>query len=249
MLKAFIVDDEPLARDELSYLLRRSKKVEIVGEAESMETALANIRDLKPDVVFVDIQLAEGNGMDLAGRLAERDGGRPDIVFATAYDEYALKAFELNAVDYLLKPYDERRILQTVEKVARRHEYRESREAFPFRRKAAAPEKIEKLAITVEDRILLIHTGKIMYISSEEGKTVIATEDKQYKVNEPLMNFEQKLANASFARVHRAYLVNLDYIVEIQPWFHSTYNLIMKDGRSVPVSRTYLKELKQRIGF
>ena len=91
--------------------------------------------------------------------------------------------------------------------------------------------------------------SNLIYIRSLEGKTIIATDDQQYKVSEPLVTFEQKLENTSIVRVHRAFLVNLDAIVEIQPWFHSTYNLVMKDGSKVPVSRTYLKELKQIIGF
>jgi two-component system response regulator LytT len=248
MLRAYIVDDEPLARDELSYLLRRSKKVEIVGEAESIDTALAQIQDLKPDIVFVDIQLAENSGLDLARQLLDLNH-RTEVVFATAFDEYALKAFELNAADYILKPYDERRILQTVEKVARLQELRESRVTLNLSQKSNTADRVEKLAFTVEERILLIPISKIVYISSVEGKTVIATDEQQYKVSEPLMAFEQRLHSTSIVRVHRSFLVNLDSIVEIQPWFHSTYTLIMKDGSKVPVSRTYIKELRQRIGF
>ncbi|MCU6339802.1 response regulator, partial [Enterobacter quasiroggenkampii] len=116
MLKVFIVDDEPLARDELCYLLRRTKRVDVVGEAESMEEALKRIGALRPDVVFLDIQLAEASGLEAAERLGALDEP-PAIVFATAYDEYALRAFELNAADYILKPFDEQRIQLTVEKL------------------------------------------------------------------------------------------------------------------------------------
>jgi two-component system response regulator LytT len=170
-------------------------------------------------------------------------------VFATAYDEHALKAFELNAADYILKPFDESRIRQTVEKLIR---LRDARDAVSTRKAAPqlAPERTDKLAIMVDDRILLVPVSQILYIGSEEGKTVIATESGQkYTVAEPLVVFEQKLRNTPIVRVHRAYLANMDGIVEIQPWFHSTYNLMMKDGSKVPVSRTYTKELKQLIGL
>mgnify|MGYP001175455027 CR=1 FL=1 len=247
MLKAYIVDDEPLARDELGYLLRRSRKAEVVGEAESLETALAQIQELQPDIVFLDIQLAEQNGMDLARRLAELNLGT-EVVFATAYDEYALQAFELNAVDYILKPYDEQRILQTLEKAAKRRELRHNRESGTSRTPSPG-DKIEKLAIYAEDRILLIPVNRIITISSADGKTVITTGEREYQTTEPLASYEQKLRFTSILRVHRAFLVNLDHIVEIQPWFHSTYHLIMKDGTKVPVSRTYLKGLRDRLGF
>ncbi|WP_409347282.1 LytR/AlgR family response regulator transcription factor [Paenibacillus sp. MBLB4367] len=248
MMKAYIVDDEPLARDELAHILRRSKRVEIAGEAECVEDALEDIRRVKPDVVFLDIQLAEDSGLDLARQLLELDY-RPEIVFATAYDEYALKAFELNAMDYILKPFDEARIHRTVDKLLRLHTNRDTVHTARADNKPAQKERTEKLALLVDERILLVHVSKIMYISSLEGKTIIATEEQQYKVNEPLVTYEQKLANTKIVRVHRAFLVNLDAIVEIEPWFHSTYNLLMKDGSKVPVSRTYLKELKQLIGF
>lgn len=247
MLKAYIVDDEPLARDELSYLLRRSRKAEVVGEAESLETALAQIQAIEPDIVFLDIQLAEQNGMDLARRLSELNLGT-EVVFATAFDEYALQAFELNAADYILKPYDEQRILQTLEKAAKRHALRKSRDSGTPRTPSPG-DKIEKLAVSAEDRILLIPVNHIVTISSAEGKTVIATEEREYQSGEPLATYEHKLRFTSIIRVHRAFLVNLDHIVEIQPWFHSTYHLIMKNGSKVPVSRTYLKGLRDRLGF
>ncbi|MGU3471808.1 LytR/AlgR family response regulator transcription factor [Paenibacillus sp. D51F] len=248
MLKAFIVDDEPLARDELAYILHRTKRVEVIGEAESLEDAIQGIRKAEPDAVFLDIQLAEESGLEIAQQLQNLDP-RPEIVFATAYDEYALRAFELNAADYILKPYDEERIRRAVEKIAALREGRPSRQAPAPLRPASAPERTGKLAITVDERILLVNIGKILYITAEEGKTLVATAEQTYKVGEPLVTFEQKLQGTPIMRVHRAYLANVDEIEEIQPWFHSTCTLIMRNGAKVPVSRTYLKELKQLIGL
>lgn len=245
MLKAFIVDDEPLARDELKYLLKRTKQVEIVGEADCIEDALERIDDTPMDVLFVDIMLAHETGLDLVEKLSER-GKHPAVVFATAYDEYALKAFQLNAIDYILKPFEEQRVGQTVEKLT---------SFLPLKNggiESAASEKkvpTDKLAITVDERIIIIHIQDILYIGTMEGKTNIVTEKQKYQASDSLVTFEKKLQGTSIVRVHRGYLVNMDAIVEIQPWFNSTYNLVMKDGESVPVSRTYTKELKQLIGF
>ncbi|TVX85240.1 LytR/AlgR family response regulator transcription factor [Paenibacillus agilis] len=252
MIRAFIVDDEPLARDELMYLLRRTKRVDIVGEAESYEEALDGIQETTPDVIFLDIQLSDATGIEIAERLKE-DGCQSAIVFATAYDEYALKAFELNATDYILKPYEEARIQQTVEKLAQRLAVPASQPAAASGSSVSAAsktlERTERLAVTVDERIAVLHVDRIIFIESEEGKAVVVTEGQRYKVSEALTVLERKLNHPSMLRVHRSYLVNVDYVREIEPWFHSTYVMKMKDGASIPVSRTYVKDLKQKLGL
>ncbi|WP_260286964.1 LytR/AlgR family response regulator transcription factor [Peribacillus aracenensis] len=248
MMKAFIVEDEPLARDELKYLLKRSRQVEVLGEAEGIEDAMREISRLKPELVFLDIELAEGNGLHLAKQLAELDPA-PSLIFATAYDEFALQAFELYAFDYLLKPFNEKRIRQTLDKLMkqRKIDKGESRTAPPASRTAV--EQTGKLAVSIDDRIVLIDRDHILFIGLVEGKTIIKTEEIEYKIGEPLIVLERKLDNRSFIRVHRGFIVNVTHISEIQPWFNSTYNLIMSDGSNIPVSRTYVKELRQLIGF
>jgi two-component system, LytTR family, response regulator LytT len=248
MMKAFIVEDEPLARDELKYLLKRSRQVEVVGEAEGIEDAMRDISRLKPELVFLDIELAEGNGLHLAKQLAELDPA-PSLIFATAYDEFALQAFELYAFDYLLKPFNEKRIRQTLDKLMKQRQIGkdESRTAPPASHTAV--EQTGKLAVSIDDRIVLIDRDTILFIGLVEGKTIIKTEENEYKIGEPLIVLERKLDNRSFLRVHRGFIVNVIHISEIQPWFNSTYNLIMSDGSNIPVSRTYVKELRQLIGF
>ncbi|MEH7375105.1 LytR/AlgR family response regulator transcription factor [Neobacillus drentensis] len=248
MLKAFIVDDEPLARDELTYLLKRSKQIEIVGESESVESSFEKISNLELDVIFLDIQLADESGIEIAALVNKLDHP-PLIVFATAFDEYALKAFELNAVDYILKPFDEKRVLQTIEKLYKLIEYKKQAIPFSIQKNNFVNERSERLAITIDEKIVIVNISDILYIGSNEGKTVIATGNSKYSVSDALITFERKLQHSSIIRVHRAYLVNVDAIIEIEPWFNSTYNLIMKDGEKVPVSRTYTKELKQLLGF
>jgi two-component system, LytTR family, response regulator LytT len=245
VLRAFIVDDEPLARDELKYLLSRSKQVDIVGESDCIEDAFCGISEHKPDLVFLDIELADDSGLSLAKQLESLDPA-PAIVFATAYDEYALQAFQLNAVDYIQKPFDEKRILQTLEKIKKIQHIGHQDEPVRF---AIKSEHHGKIAILVDERIVLLTQPDIVYLESSEGKCTVKTVKQEYKVNEALVVLEKKLKVDQFLRVHRSFVVNLDQIVEIEPWFNSTYNLHMKDGSKVPVSRTYVKELKLAIGL
>lgn len=245
MLKAYIVDDEPLARDELKYLLARSKQVVALGESDSVEEAIADIFELKPDLVFLDIELDEDSGLDLAKKL-EKLKPAPAIVFATAYDEFALKAFELNAVDYILKPFDEERIGKTLEKIKKMQKIGD--QDLPIY-SSMKDSQNGKMAVLVDERIILLSYADIVYLESSEGKCTIESVDQKYKVSETLVVLEKKLTNTKFLRVHRSFIVNIDFIVEIEPWFNSTYNLIMKNGSKVPVSRTYVKGLKQILGF
>lgn len=248
LLKVFVVDDEPLARDELIYLLKRSKHVEIAGQADSFETALEKLQDMDIDVIFLDIQLGDESGIEIAKKLNQLEYP-PLIVFATAYDDYALKAFELNAVDYLLKPFDEKRVQQTIEKLLKRTSRNEPKITLPSDKSAFLSDLAEKLAITADDKIVLVNVNDILYIQANEGKTNIVTTRQRYFVNDSLVTFERKLEHSPVIRVHRAFLVNINNIIEIEPWFNSTYNLILSNSEKVPVSRTYVKELKQLLGF
>ncbi|MDI2589706.1 LytTR family DNA-binding domain-containing protein [Psychrobacillus sp. NEAU-3TGS] len=245
MLKAFIVEDEPLARDELKYLLMESKQIEIVGEAGSLVDAVKYISKQKPDLVFLDIDLDGDNGLDLAKQLLMLNP-TPAIVFATAYDEYALQAFELNAIDYILKPFDEDRIRQTLEKIIQIAKIGTQKITItPSLKKAST----DKIAVLVDERIVLLENDSIIYLESFEGKCKIKTMTDEYLVNDSLVVIEKKLQHPQFMRVHRSFIVNLDHIVEIHPWFNSTYNLVLKDKSKVPVSRTYIKEFKMHVGF
>ncbi|MEH7345632.1 LytTR family DNA-binding domain-containing protein [Bacillus sp. JJ1532] len=245
MLRAYIVDDEPLARDEIKYLLIRSKQVEILGESDCLEDAVADISELKPDLVFLDIELAEDNGLSLAKQLETLDI-TPAIVFATAYDEYALQAFELNAVDYILKPYEENRIQKTLDKIKKMQKIgNQDIPAYPSLKNT----RNGKIAVNVDEKFILLAYDDILYLESSEGKCTIKALEHTYKVSEALVVLEKKLNQTQFLRVHRSFIVNVDHILEIEPWFNSTYNLIMKDSSKVPVSRTYVKELKKLVGF
>ncbi|WP_419960732.1 LytR/AlgR family response regulator transcription factor [Psychrobacillus sp. BM2] len=245
MLKAYIVEDEPLAREELKYLLTESKQVEIVGEANCLKEAIKDISKHRPDLVFLDIDLDGDNGLDLAKRLLQLKP-TPSIVFATAYDEYALQAFELNAIDYILKPFDEERIRKTLEKIMQVGKI--GNEKRPF---TSLTNKVNlgKTAVLVDERIVLLENDSIIYLEAFEGKCKVKTMNEEYVVSDSLVVIEKKLNNAQFMRVHRSFIVNMDHIVEIHPWFNSTYNVLLKDQSKVPVSRTYVKDFKMYVNF
>ncbi|MER2058093.1 MAG: LytTR family transcriptional regulator DNA-binding domain-containing protein [Niallia sp.] len=246
MIKALIVEDEPLARDELCYLLKRSNKIEIIGECDCLETALQLIDDLEIDVIFLDIELGEENGMSLAERLKQK-GNTPEIVFATAYDEYALQAFNVNALDYLLKPFEEERINQTIIKLVRMRERKSNKEQ--EKKLTKSPIHKNKLAISTNEKIKIIDIDNIIYISAQNGKTLLVTDEEELTVTFTLSQLEQKLINSPIMKVHRSYLVNKEKICEIEPWFNSTYLLCMNNGEKVPLSRNFTKEIKQLFGF
>lgn len=248
MIKALIIEDEPLARDELSYLLKRSNKMEIVGECDCLETALEYIDNLEIDVIFLDIELGEENGMNLAERLnLKENGNAPEIVFATAYDEYALQAFNVNALDYLLKPFEEERINQTIIKLVNKRERK--RNEGQGNKLTHSPIHKNKLAISTNEKIKIIDVDSIVYISAQNGKTLLVTDEEEMIVTFTLSQLEQKLINSPIMRVHRSYLINKERICEIEPWFNSTYLLCLNNGEKVPLSRNYTKVIKQLFGF
>ena len=244
MLKVYIVEDEPLARDELRFLLAKYEFVDVVGESENAKAAREDIAILQPDLVFLDIELADGNSLTLAKELQTILPAHSAIVFATAYDEYALKAFDLNATDYLLKPIAEARLEKTLKKVKAMHERQKLNRFQPPRHESS-----QKLVVSVEERIVLLELEKILYVESNGGKCIIVTSDQRFEVKESLINMEKKLLDFTFMRVHRSYLVNMHHICEIHPWVNATYNLIMKNDSQVPVSRSFVRNVRQLFEF
>ncbi|MDF0479603.1 LytTR family transcriptional regulator DNA-binding domain-containing protein [Vagococcus sp. PNs007] len=243
-MKILVVDDEPLARDELIYLLNKIGGVDEINEADSVVTALASIIDTKPDIVFLDIHLTGESGFDLAEKFVGMKQP-PKVIFATAYDEYALKAFEVNAVDYVLKPFEEKRIKQALDKV--KEGLLVNSESEVEEENAVTPSN--NLALQVNDRIVVLNSKDILFASVDTDGLSIVTSKQHYHVNETLSWLEKKLDPSLFFKTHRSYLVNATAIKEVQPWFNHTYQLTLVDGQKLPVSRSYVKELKNRIGL
>lgn len=246
MLKVLVVDDEMLARDELKYLLEKTKEVEIIGEADCVEDALEELMKNKPDIVFLDIQLSDDNGFEIANILKKMKNP-PSIVFATAYDQYALQAFEVDALDYILKPFDEERIVQTLKKYKKQKQIKlETKQDV---KSVDVTAEMHKLALPIEESIVLVNIEDIIYVGLVDGKVTVKTMKETYVTHDTLVILEKKLPQTIFMRVHRSFVANINHISEIQPWFNSTYNLIMKEDPKSRLAVHMQKNLKSCFVF
>jgi len=256
LLKAVVVDDEQLARDELGYLLNQIGGVDVIGQAGNGVEALSTIEKLQPDVVFLDVQMPGLTGFEVARRLVDGRAAS-QIIFVTAYDQHAIEAFEVNAVDYLLKPVEQGRLEVAVDRARRRID--SDRQAEPGVKNAAELEKIiqlvaerqsrrERLAIKVGERFLLVQADDIIYASlADEGISVVTSQHAGTSNYRTLDELHERLDPTVFWRVHRAHLVNINKIKEIVPWFSRNYILRMKDEKSteIPVSRMQTRRLRE----
>jgi len=241
-IRAMIVDDEEPARSELKYLLEKHSDVEIVGEASNYKDAIETIRHCQPHLLFLDIELPGMSGINFATKVMENM--ELLIVFATAHEEFAVKAFELNAVDYLLKPFSPKRLELCIGKVRSLLAARIPA-TLNFSVPKSTSQLCNKLAIEQNGRTHLISTEKIIAVCSSEGKVSVITAQKVYQVNMTLQDLQLRLGD-QFFRCHRGFLVNLEAITEIIPWFNGTYNLVL-DGLvniEIPVSRQQASKLK-----
>lgn len=242
-MQTLIVDDEPLARNELAYLLKSCEGITATVEAESIEEALGKMLQYKIDLIFLDIQLTSESGLTLANKINQLTNP-PMVIFATAYDEYAIKAFELNATDYVLKPFELPRIQAAVQKAYVR--YQKERVHLQVEDKQ---ECLLTLPIQMDERIYIIKIENIIAIAVEKGTTKVYTCEKEYIANEPLNAYEEKVKGHAFLRVHRSYLLNTKEILEIQPWFNHTFLVTMSNQVKIPVSRHYMKQFKEEVGL
>jgi len=256
-LRAVLVDDEQLARDELGYLLEQVGGVQIVGQAGNGLEALTTIEKLQPDLVFLDVQMPGLTGFEVARRLV---GSRAasQIVFVTAYDQHAIEAFEVNAVDYLLKPVEQGRLEVAVDRARRRVVSDRPVEAGTnmnsvdlekiIEAVAERQSRRERLAIKVGERFLLVQSSEIIYASlAEDGITVVTSQHHGTSNYRTLDELHERLDPTVFWRVHRSHLVNINKIKEIVPWFSRNYILRMKDDKTteIPVSRTHTRRLRE----
>ena len=275
MVKVFIVDDEAPARAELRYLLEQFSDVTVIGEAGSGEEALDGIGRLEPDVVFLDIHLHDRDGVDLGQELQVSIAKPPVVIFASAYEIHAVRAYEMEAVDYVVKPCSEERLEKTMNRVrkmlrAREGELRQLKaQTAPLdveQKRLAEPleEQLQSLLQNVQahmrpfrlpvekhGKIMLLDPNEIVYATLEGRYASVHTTDEQYATSFTLQELESRLSPQMFFRTHRAYIVNLARTAELVPWFKGAIHLIMQDKEKteVPVSRNVVKELKKRLGF
>ncbi|MGX7195795.1 LytR/AlgR family response regulator transcription factor [Enterococcus olivae] len=237
-MHVLIVDDEPLAREELSYLVLCHPQITSTAEAESVEEAMEEMMDQKPDILFLDIHLTDESGLDLAEKLTHLKKA-PYLIFATAYDQYAFKAFQVNAKDYILKPFEEEKVHQAIDKALKTFSKEQPK----------TQAKLEALPIQGEDRIYLIAPEDIYLVSVEGRELQIAVKDHVYRMSGTLNKIEQKLPSELFLKTHRSFILNRTKIQEIQPWFNHTLQVILENGSRVPVSRSYVKSFKDQVGL
>ncbi|TAE56575.1 MAG: DNA-binding response regulator [Bacteroidetes bacterium] len=251
-LRVLIADDELPARNKMSRLLQKMEDVEVVAMAENGLEAIEQIHIHKPDLVFLDIEMPGMNGLEVAQNI-ELDE-LPAIVFATAYSEHAIKAFEINAVDYLLKPFSEDRLRMTIEKV------QESRAAAPPDKTRFAEilnqvgEEMKtpfsnKIPIPTRDRYKLLDYSEVVCIEVEERSVRLFTKDKSYLLNHTLDTFERKLPLDQFFRINRSCIIGLAHIKEIVIWFGNRFKIILSNEKEVVSSREKSKVLKQVLKF
>jgi two-component system LytT family response regulator/two-component system response regulator LytT len=252
-IRAVVVDDEQLAREELCYLLGRVGGVEVVGQAADGVEALKVIEQNPPDLVLLDIQMPGLTGFEVARRLSE-DGFGSHVVFVTAFDRHAIEAFEINAVDYLLKPVEPERLGTAVDRVRKRMQTDRPRNGTNgdleklLSLLAERQDRREQLAIKVADRYILIHADDIVHASVEDDVITLVTNSLSGTSNyRTLDELQARLDPAVFWRVHRSHLVNINKVKEIVPWFSRNYLLRMRDakGTEIPVSRSQTKRLRE----
>jgi two-component system LytT family response regulator/two-component system response regulator LytT len=275
-LSALIIDDEQLAREELRYLLESVGGVEVLAEGANGIEAVALIEEHRPDLVFLDVQMPGLDGFAVIQRLLEQkrlkpaDAPMPHIVFATAYDQYAVRAFDVNAADYLLKPFDRARVEQAVERVRGRmagsgaaasgatadSPMESQLEALlrllnrpPGASHAPQPARpTSKLIVEAQSRLLLVDQAEVCYAAIEDGVIRIVTQTFEgHSKCRTLEDLLEMLDPAAFWRAHRGFVVNINHIREVVPWFKSSYQLRMNDKRQteIPVSRAQTKRLRE----
>ena len=247
MIRAFVVDDELLAVKRLSRMLRETGRVEVVGGSSDPVDALAALASVSVDALFLDIQMPGMTGFEM---LAMMDP-EPMVVFTTAYDQYALQAFEVNSIDYLLKPIEERHLARALDKIER---LRATPGAPPDWKALVAQLAVggypERIASRLGERIQILELSHVTHFFAHDKLTYAATEAKNYVVDYTVSDLEQKLSPRSFCRIHRSTLVNLAWVKELDAWFGGRVLVRLKDAKAteLQVARERVSELKKRLG-
>jgi two-component system, LytTR family, response regulator len=239
-----IIDDEQPARKKLSSFIINSGYGCEIHEATNGIEAVEKIEELNPQIVFLDIQMPGMTGFEVIENIGLEE--MPFVVFVTAYDQYAIDAFEVNAIDYLLKPFDRERFQKAFEKVLERiNSKNQIKENFTkLLTEINRPKTFkERFLVNQASRYFFIQADDIRYISSEEKYVSLHTDSGTFLLRETMNNMEEKLAPDKFARVHRSYIVNISYIKEIQPWSHGDYIIVMKNSEKINLSRRYKNRL------
>lgn len=244
--KALIIDDEQLARELIKNYLKDFSGIQLIGECENGFEGARFIAELKPDLVFLDIQMPKLNGFEMLELIDDP----PEIIFITAHNDFAIKAFEMNAVDYLLKPYSKERLLAAIDKATERLKAGQQKDE-TIRELIHQPltETLERIVVKSGSKIKVIPVDKIIYLEAQDDYIMIYTEDGKHLKQGTMKHYEDHLDQSAFIRVHRSYIVRVDQVVQIEPYTKETYMLKLKNGISLKVSRNGLKNLRDKLDF
>jgi two-component system LytT family response regulator len=251
-IRTLVVDDETLARERVLSLLQQEVDVEVVGECSDGGQAVTAIQAQSPDLVFLDVQMPGCDGFEVLKHISP--DRMPTVIFVTAYDEYALRAFEVHALDYLLKPFGKDRFQDTL---------RHAREALEGRRagdlgrrllamvhdiKQPEPQRVERLVVKSGGRVFFLRTDEIDWIEAAGNYVRLHLGPESHLFRETMNRMETRLDGRRFARIHRSRIVNTDRIKELQPWFNGDYVVILRDGTRLTLSRGYREKLQEKLG-
>ncbi len=242
-MKVLLVDDEKYIRDEFKYFLDKYNDVEVCGETGRGDEVIPLVKKLKPDLIFLDINLQTDSGLIIARKILEMKNP-PQIILATAFDQHAVKGFEMGVVDYIVKPIIEDRLKKCIDRA------RKNLEKPDVNVVEIKDEKIDKIAVKKSDKIYLVKLKDIIYLEYADNKIQVYTKEEKYYMYMTMKKFMEQ-SDGSFIRTHKSFIVNLDYVNEIIPWFNYTFKLRLKHfkDKEIPVSRSYLKDFKHKLNI
>lgn len=247
-IRTIIIDDEPLARELIRSYLKEYTDFEIIGECINGFEGLKAIQDLKPDLVFLDIEMPKVTGLEMLELVEEL----PIVVFTTAYQEYAIKAFEMNALDYLLKPFTRERFKKSIDKIEDRiknsteeiSKLQNFIETPPLRKEA-----LDRVVVKTVSSIKVIPVADITYLETQDDYVLIYTAEGKYLKQQTMKYFEQALHPDNFIRIHRSYIININDIISIEPYEKTSYQMLLKRNIRLPISRNGYTLLKEKLNF
>jgi two-component system LytT family response regulator len=248
LLRTLLIDDEPLARNLLRTFLKDYPNFEIIAECSNGFEGLKAIQELKPDVIFLDVEMPKVNGLEMLELVEEP----PLVVFTTAYQEHAIKAFECNALDYLLKPFTKERFKKSIDKIEERQKYK-SEETHKLQQLSAEGsllnQELERVVVKTVNSIKVIPVSDIFYLEAQDDYVLVHTAEGKFLKQQTMKHFEQVLPSRHFIRIHRSYIVNVYYMQRIEPYDKNGYQLRLKNNAALPVSRNGYSLLKEKLNF
>ncbi len=245
MKNAIIIDDEPLARSLILEYLKEYPQIKVSEECNNGFEGLKAIKEHQPDLIFLDVQMPKITGFEMLELLDEK----PKVIFTTAFEEYALKAFEAHAVDYLLKPFDQERFNKAVDEFLQNSVIDGSKVNGLLEEVTASPGKLDRIVVKTGNKIKIIPLYEVHYLEADDDYVNIHTSDGAFLKNKTMAFFEKTLSEKDFVRVHRSYIVKLDQVTKIEPYEKDSHLIWLKSGMKIPVSKSGYPKLRIALGL